>query len=100
MRKHKVLTLRTVHLQPTKGCRFFQPAAPYQWPGGQYSRGVMFENFIQSEANLVQLFILVLKHRKTIFKIFYLKGPFFRPLKNVKMQFCDFSKKYNFFLGC
>ena len=57
----------------------------------------MLEDFIQSEANLVQLFILVLKHRKTIFKIFYLKGPFFRPLKNVKMQFCDFSKKYNFF---
>ena len=56
MRKHKVLTLRTVHLQPTKGCRFFQPAAPYQWPGGQY-RGVMFENFIQSEAKSVQMFI-------------------------------------------
>ena len=50
-------------------------------------------NFIQSAANLVQLFIYVLKHRNKI-KFFFFKGPVFKTHKKCKkMQFCDFSKK-------
>ena len=45
----------------------------------------MFEIEIESAANLVQFFIKVLKHRNFFFKLFPLKGPFLRPLKNVKI---------------
>ena len=44
---------------------------------GESVASVRFENFIQSEANLVQLFISVLEHRTKVRFFISLKGPFF-----------------------
>ena len=45
--------------------------------------GLMLENFIQSGANLVQLFILIVKHREKKLKLFFFTGLIFLDLQKV-----------------
>ena len=60
---------------------------------------LMLENVIQSGANLVQLFIQVLKHKTKILNLFFFIGPIFLDLRKcIKYNFVIFQNNINVLL--